>query len=61
MNQYDVSLILLHPNLTLSWGAVPVVESQLMVQGIHCLLGRDVLSNCLLVYDGVAGTFVFAF
>lgn len=30
-------------------------------QGFEMLLGRDVLGNCLLVYDGKAGSFSMAF
>ncbi len=60
-NQYDVSLVLIHPALTLTLGAVPVVESQLKIQGIQGLIGRDVLSNCLLVYDGPNRIFTLAF
>ena len=51
-NQYDVSLVLLHPKLSFTFFAIPVIESQLAIQGIQGLLGRDVLAKCLLVYDG---------
>ena len=60
-NVYDVSLILVHPALQLTLGNVAVAESQLMVQGIQALIGRDVLKNCLLVYDGALGVFTLAF
>ena len=60
-NTYDVSLMLLHPKLTLTLGNVPVGESQLSVQGIQALIGRDVLQNCLFVYDGQSGLFSLAF
>jgi len=60
-SQYDVSLILMHPMLTFTIHAAPVVEAQLAIQGIQGLIGRDVLSNCLLIYDGRAGLFTWAF
>ena len=61
MSQYDVSLTLLHPKLSLNFGAVAVIGSQLSPQGIQALIGRDVLKNCLFVYDGQAGIFSLAF
>jgi len=61
MNLYDVSLILMHPALTLSLGNMAVGESQLSIQGIQALIGRDVLRRCLLVYDGQTGIFTLAF
>lgn len=60
-NEYDVSLALVHPKLTMTFNAIPVVESELAVQGIQGLIGRDLLSRCLLVYDGAAGRFTIAF
>jgi hypothetical protein len=60
-SQYDVSLTLLHPKLHLTFQAVPVLETHLSFQGIQALIGRDVLGNCLFVYDGEAGHFSLAF
>lgn len=60
-NQYDVSLVLRHPNLSLTLWTVAMAESQLLMQGIQALIGRDVLTNCLLVYDGQVGSFTLAF
>lgn len=60
-DQYDVSLTLLHPRLNLHLGATPVIASHLSAQGIQALIGRDVLSQCLFVYDGMAGIFSLAF
>jgi hypothetical protein len=60
-NLYDVSLVLMHPALSLSISNVAVAEAQLSIQGIQALIGRDVLKNCLLVYDGQNGTFTLAF
>jgi predicted aspartyl protease len=61
LSQYDVSLILLHPKLQLRLGTVAVVESQLAIQGIQGLIGRDVLTNCLFIYDGATGIFTLGF
>jgi hypothetical protein len=60
-NVFDVGLRLLHPKATLTMPNVAVVESRLANQGIQALIGRDVLANCLLVYDGQAGLFSLAF
>ena len=51
----------MHPALSLSISNVAVAEAQLSIQGIQALIGRDVLKNCLLVYDGQNGTFTLAF
>lgn len=63
LNRYDVDLEF--------FGAVnqrlvlledfPVLEAPLSAQGIEGLIGRDVLSRCLFVYDGNANTFSLFF
>jgi hypothetical protein len=60
-DQYDVSLVLLHPNLNLTFPEVAIVESELSIQGIQALIGRDVLQGCLFIYDGQTGIFTLAF
>jgi len=60
-SQYDVSITLLHPALTFTFFSAPVLESQLVVQGIQALIGRDLLRNCLFLYDGQSGLFTLAF
>ncbi len=40
---------------------IPVIESQLLNQGFHALIGRDVLSSGMLVYNGKASTISLAF
>ena len=61
-NQFDVQLVLIHAKGSLlRFESLAVVESSLMIQGIQALIGRDVLSNCLLVYDGAANIFSIAF
>lgn len=62
--QYDVSLVIpgagIH-HLPLTIDAVPVIAADLAVQGIHALIGRDVLQDCILIYNGAAGDFTLAF
>lgn len=41
--------------------ALPATQASLKAQGFHALVGRDILSQCLLVYDGLANTFSLAF
>lgn len=60
-NQYDIQLVLVHPKLTYTIQALPVIESDLAAQGIQALLGRDVLGHCLFVYDGANGNYTLAF
>jgi hypothetical protein len=39
-----------------------VVDAQLLVaQGIHALIGRDVLSHCLLTYNGTTNLFTLTY
>ena len=40
---------------------LPVVESSLANQGFQVLIGRDVLSRCLLFYDGKRGVYTLSF
>ena len=62
--QYDVSLVIpgagIH-HLPLTIDAVPVIAADLAVQGIHALIGRDVLKDCIVIYNGAAGDFTLAF
>lgn len=60
-DQYDVSLTLMHAKLSLTIPSLPVIQSELAIQGIHALIGRDILKDCLLVYDGQLGVFTLAF
>jgi hypothetical protein len=65
--QYDASLFIPSvPNQApLSFPTIPIVASDLVGQGIHALLGRDILSRCVLHYNGGApaggGLFTLAF
>jgi hypothetical protein len=60
-SQYDVSFLIHHPRNSPVVPAIPVLATLLASQGIQALIGRDVLSMCLLVYDGTAGTFSLSF
>lgn len=40
--------------------ALPVIASMLAAQGIMGLLGRDVLKECLFVYNGPDNVFTLA-
>jgi len=63
MMQYDVGLQIYankiqHPLIVRN---LPVIEAPLAKQGIHALIGRDVLSNCVLNYNGAQKTYTLAF
>lgn len=58
---FDVSLILIHAELSYTFGALPVMCSELNHQGFDALIGRDILERCLLVYDGRAQIYTLAF
>ena len=62
-DQYDVGiLILAKQNQTpLYIGTVGVIAVQLKYQGIDALIGRDILSQCILQYNGSMGQFSLAF
>ena len=59
--QYDVRVVLVHPTMSFALGALPVIESRLDHQGIQALIGRDILSQCLFVYEGKSAVFSIAF
>jgi hypothetical protein len=63
-DEYEVSLVLPgagthHVPLTID--AVPVIAADLAIQGIHAIIGRDVLQDCILIYNGTVGEFTLAF
>jgi len=39
---------------------VTAIEAPLQGQGIQCLIGRDVLANCVLIYQGWVNSFTIA-
>jgi len=58
---FDVGITFYHPDSSRFFGTVPIVALDFSAQPIDGLLGRDVLANCLFVYDGAAKTFSIAF
>ena len=60
-NQFDISVVLNHPMIARTFMALPVIEAALLHQGIQALIGRDILSVCLLTYDGQSQTFCLGF
>ena len=56
---FEASLTFLHPKSEFRIASLPVIEAHL--SGIQALIGRDVLEQCLLVYDGQSGHFSLAF
>lgn len=46
----------------LHFTTLPVMSSDLLqAQGIHVLIGRDVLAMCLLIYNGTVGQFTLGY
>ncbi|WP_082725435.1 aspartyl protease family protein [Burkholderia sp. RF4-BP95] len=61
-NQYDVELAIGAPNgLPFTVPALPVTEANLAAQGIFGLIGRDVLSRCTFIYNGVTGLYTLCY
>lgn len=60
-NQYDVQMIIDHPHIPFRLQAVSVSESVLSHLGFDALIGRDILKDCLFVYNGHEETFTLAY
>jgi len=60
-NTFDVGIMFYHTENSRVFGTVPVMATDFSAQQIDGLLGRDILSSCLFVYDGAAGIFSIAF
>ena len=62
-DQYDVCLVISSTiSSPLIRGVMPVGTLPLLASvGLHALIGRDVLGECLLVYDGRGGSFSLAY
>lgn len=60
-HQYDVSLTIPHPGINRIFNAISVLEAALSHQGLDGLLGRDILANCLFVYNGELGIYTLSF
>ena len=58
---YDISIKIPHGDASLDFNSIPAMESVLLNQGFHVLIGRDILSKCLLIYDGVANLCTLSF
>ena len=59
--EYDLGLMLVHDDSHKVFPSIAITASDFSQQNIHGLLGRDVLAQCLLVYDGRANSFALAF
>jgi hypothetical protein len=63
--RFDIGLTIVHPqqgpqqNLVLP--SVPVLAVPLAGFGVEAVIGCDILSQCLFVYDGPAGGFALAY
>jgi hypothetical protein len=63
-DQYDIGLAIYAATVQapLMLPTVPVITAELLQpQGFHALIGRDILSQCVLVYNGSSGFFTLAF
>jgi hypothetical protein len=65
LDQYDVAIVVpgASPNhAPLFVENIAVLSAELLQQhGFHALIGRDILSLCLLSYDGMIGAFTLAY
>jgi hypothetical protein len=63
--EYALSLPVVHPSGqprdNRTWQEHPVVEQPLAQLGYQVLLGRDLLDDCLFVYNGPDGSFTLAY
>lgn len=64
-DQFDIGLLIPgsdRSHLPLHLDAVSVVAAELLAnQGFEVLIGRDILSDCILIYNGPVGVFTMAF
>lgn len=62
VNQYDVGFVIPAPSgAPLFSQTLPVIASELLAaQGFHALIGRDILSQCVFVYNG-SGFFTLSY
>jgi hypothetical protein len=60
--EYDISIKISHSGgSSLDFDSLPAMKASLSNQGFYVLLGRNILSRCLLIYDGVNNSFTLAF
>lgn len=60
MDQFDISLAIPTPALSRTFHALPVAQCHFKHQGFDGLLGRDILSDCLLIYTGPDNAFMLS-
>jgi len=60
-NLYDVAILIADPVHSHALPVVPVIESDFSTQRIDGLLGRDILSKMLLIYDGKAARLTLSY
>ena len=60
-NLYDATLVIGEGYPTPLVVTLPVMESDFASQGFSALIGRDILDQCFLMYDGPAATFTLFF
>jgi hypothetical protein len=60
-NQFDVGILIPHPQSPFFVPVIPVMECQPLFGNIQGLLGRDVLSICQFIYIGPVQGFSLAF
>lgn len=65
IDQYDVGIVIpaaIANQIPFALQTIPVACTELVSsQGFHALIGRDILSHCLLNYNGSMGMFTLAF
>jgi predicted aspartyl protease len=60
-NLYDVCLAFVQPSIKVLGVTIPVIEVEIFTPGVDVLLGRDMLRQCLCIYDGPSSKFTLAF
>lgn len=62
-NQFDIGIAIIMDNgqVHLPGMIIPVIESDLNSQGIQALLGRDLLDQGILIYNGTSRSVTLAF
>lgn len=62
-NQYDVSIVIPCPKaLPFQVLTTAVTEHEFFnAQGFHALIGRDILSRCVFIYNGSVGLFTLGY
>jgi hypothetical protein len=60
-NLYDVCLAFAQPSIKVLGVNIPVIEVHVFTPGVDVLLGRDMLRQCLCIYDGPGASFTLAF